>query len=88
MPNTALGAPQAEPAAAEPAEEEPAKLPPLDVRAGHTSLTDDQVRIVKQLKAGPLQVDDLIEAVDLPARRVLSALTVLEMYVGERSWRA
>ena len=79
MPNTALGAPQAEPAAAEPAEEEPAKLPPLDVRAGHTSLTDDQVRIVKQLKAGPLQVDDLIEAVNLPARRVLSALTVLEI---------
>lgn len=59
--------------------EEPVKLPVLDVRAGQTSLTDDQVRIVKMLKNGEMQVDDLIEAVDLPTRRVLSALTVLEI---------
>ena len=65
--------------------EETAKMPALDVRAGSTSLTDDQVRIVKQLKTGEMQVDDLIEAVELPTRRVLSALTVLEIegYVSE-----
>ena len=66
-------------AAAAPSREGPRKLPTLDVRAGHTRLTDDQVRIVKMLKDGSLQVDDLIEAVDLPTRRVLSALTVLEI---------
>ena len=67
-------------AATAPVEEEPRpELPKLDVRPGHTALTDDQVRIVKQLKGGTMQVDDLIEAVALPTRRVLSALTVLEI---------
>ncbi len=80
MPYRTLGEPeQKEPAAAEPAEEKMEKLPPLDVRTGRTGLTDDQVRILKQLKDGALQVDDLIEAAGLPTRRVLSALTVLEI---------
>ena len=34
---------------------------------------------VKALKGGEMQVDDLIETVELPTRRVLSALTVLEL---------
>lgn len=88
MPYRTLGEPeQKEPAAAAPAEDEAEKLPPLDIRTGHTDLTDDQVRIVKQLKGGALQVDDLIEAVALPTRRVLSALTVLEIeeYVVQSS---
>lgn len=58
---------------------EPEKRPTLDVREGLTALTDDQVRIVRELKGGAMQVDDLIEAVELPTRRVLSALTVLEI---------
>ena len=70
---------QGEAAAKAAVREEREKLPTLDVRAGQTSLTDDQVRIVKKLKEGELQVDDLIEAVELPTRRVLSALTVLEI---------
>ena len=78
MPRTMGEQPPRE-AAAEPPEDEPRKLPPLDVRAGQTRLTDDQVRIVRQLKGGEMQVDDLIEAVDLPTRRVLSALTVLQI---------
>ena len=45
----------------------------------YKSLTDDQVRILKKLREGEMQVDDLIEAVDLPTRRVLSALTLLEI---------
>lgn len=68
-----------EKAAAKEAEPVKEKLPALDVREGVTSLTDDQVRILKTLKDGEMQVDDLIEAVDLPTRRVLSALTVLEI---------
>ncbi|MBE6910720.1 MAG: DNA-protecting protein DprA [Ruminococcaceae bacterium] len=61
------------------------KLPTLDVRAGKTDLTDDQVRIVKTLRDGEMQVDDLIEAAELPTRRVLSALTMLEIegYVAQ-----
>lgn len=59
--------------------EEKETLPTLDLRAGQTSLTDDQIRVLKTLKDGELQIDDLIEAVGLPTRRVLSALTVLEI---------
>ncbi len=60
-------------------QEERETLPTLDVRPGKTALTDDQACIVKCLKNGEMQVDDLIEAVGLPTRRVLSALTVLEI---------
>ena len=65
--------------------EERAGLPRVDIREGHTELTDDQVRVLRKLKEGEMQVDDLIEAVELPTRRVLSALTVLaiEGYVAE-----
>ena len=42
-------------------------------------LTDDQIRILRTLAEGELQVDDLIEATQIPARRVLSALTLLEL---------
>jgi len=76
---------------AKPAEQEEdkkkEKLPALDVREGSTRLTDDQLRIVRQLREGALQVDDLIETLQLPTRRVLSALTVLEIegYVAQSS---
>ena len=79
MPRTMGYQARQETAAARAVEPEPEQRPALDVRVGSTSLTDDQVRIVKMLKDGELQVDDLIEAVDLPTRRVLSALTVLEI---------
>ena len=81
LPRTTLGyqARQQEKTAQQAPEPEPQKRPALDVRAGSTALTDDQVRIVKELKNGAMQVDDLIEAAQLPTRRVLSALTVLEI---------
>ncbi len=45
-----------------------------------SSLTDDQVQILKTLaREGTLQVDDLIDKTEIPARRMLSALTVLEL---------
>jgi len=79
MPRTMGYQARQEAAAAKAAEQAPEKLTTLDVREGKTTLTDDQVLILKKLKDGEMQVDDLIEAVDLPTRRVLSALTVLEI---------
>lgn len=61
-----------------PAEESEPKLPVLDLSQDN-GFTDDQLRIVRALRDKTLQVDDLIEEVQLPARRVLSALTVLEI---------
>ena len=84
MPNAAVSRAQ-KPAEETESAEEPEPLPKLDVRAGFTRLTDDQIRIVRRLRDGEMQVDDLIEAVELPTRRVLSALTVLEIegYVAQ-----
>lgn len=56
----------------------PAALPVLDL-AGEHGLTDDQLRIVKALQGHTIQVDDLAEETHLPVRRVLAALTVLEL---------
>ena len=52
--------------------------PLLDLSGDH-GLTDDQVRIVCTLGERTLQVDDIIEETEIPARRVLSALTMLEL---------
>ena len=57
--------------------EEPA-LPTLDLNGDH-GLTDDQLRILRTLQGRTMQVDDIIEAAQIPARRVLSALTMLEL---------
>ena len=56
---------------------EPA-LPVLDLSGDH-GLTDDQLRIVRALRERTVQVDELIEETQLPTRRVLSALTILEL---------
>lgn len=56
---------------------EPEK-PLLDLSGDH-GLTDDQLRIVKALEGRTVQVDDLIEETQIPTRRILSALTVLEL---------
>ena len=46
----------------------------------HSYLTDDQIRILQVLTTDvPLLTDDVAERADLPIRRVLSALTVLEI---------
>ena len=59
------------------APEEPA-LPVLDLTGEH-DLTDDQLRIVRALAGRTVQVDDIIEETQIPTRRVLSALTMLEI---------
>ena len=74
---------QAEAKAAEtPAEAE--VLPALDLTGDH-GLTDDQMKLLRELAQGEKQVDDLIELTQIPARRVLSALTMLELdgYVAQ-----
>ena len=84
LPKT-LGYQARQEAAAARAAEQTEKLPALDLRGEHPELTDDQLRILRRLREGEMQVDDLIEAVELPTRRVLSALTVLEIegYVAQ-----
>ena len=63
--------------------EEPVHTPPPDrpvlVLSGDHGLTDDQIRLVKALRGRTAQADELIEETGIPARRALSALTVLEL---------
>lgn len=70
-------APSAAPA--ERAEEKAPDLPVLDLTSGDHGLTDDQIRIVRALQGRTVQVDDLIEETQISTRRVLSALTMLEL---------
>lgn len=52
-------------------------LPSLSLK--DAGLTDDQILLLRTLTDKPMPVDDLIELTQLPARRVLSALTMLEI---------
>ena len=54
------------------------KLPPrLDPQGAE--LTDDQIALLRTLTEEPMLVDDLVEESGIPVRRVLSALTMLEI---------
>lgn len=76
--------------------EEPRPVPPsVSLSHNDLSLTDDQIALLKALpEEEPMLVDDLIEQTDIPTRRVLSALTVLEIehlvqqHSGKRYTRA
>ena len=54
-----------------------------------SALTDDQIELLAALEEKKLLADDLIELTQIPARRVLSALTMLQVqgYVAERPGR-
>lgn len=53
--------------------------PELPVHSAE-GLTDDQISLLAVLEpVNPIQVDDLIQTSGIPARRVLSALTILEI---------
>ena len=57
----------------------PEKAPALRA-VSREGLTDDQIALLGVLEPeGPVQVDDLIESTGIPARRVSSALTMLEI---------
>ncbi|MBO4854146.1 MAG: DNA-processing protein DprA [Oscillospiraceae bacterium] len=43
------------------------------------ALDDDQRRILRTMQTAPMLTDDIADAAELPVRRVLSALTVLEI---------
>ena len=59
---------------------EPKPVPPsVSLSQNEYSLTDDQIRLLQALTEEPMLVDDLIELTGIPTRRVLSALTVLEI---------
>lgn len=67
--------------------------PTLDLQK--VELTDDQIALLRCLSdEEPIQVDDLIEQSEIPTRRVLSALTMLELdgfvqqHSGKRYTRA
>ena len=68
--------------------------PSLSLSKNDLSLTDDQIHLLQILNEEPQLVDDLIELTEIPARRVLSALTVLELenlvtqHPGKRYTRA
>ena len=70
--------PKSPPKGKEPKEPEKPEKPLLDL-AGDHGLTDDQLCLVRALEGRTVQVDDLIEETQIPTRRVLSALTVLEL---------
>ena len=42
-------------------------------------LTDDQRELLLAMDGGAFRVDDLVERTQIPVRRVLSALTLLEV---------
>lgn len=58
--------------------EAPRAVPP-SLSASGSGLTDDQIALLRVLTGEPRLVDDLIEETGIPARRVLSALTLLEL---------
>ena len=58
---------------------EPPKLALPTLSAREAGLTDDQIALLRALTDQPVSVDDLIDQTQLPARRVLSALTMLEI---------
>lgn len=64
---------------------EAAKTPPkkvpdtLSLSGAGAELTDDQIQILRALTDEPMLTDDLIDLTQIPARRVLSALTMLEI---------
>jgi len=63
----------------ETAEEKP-PLPVIDLTRNRVGMTDDQIAIMRVLSDEvPLQADEIIEQTGIPARRAMSALTVLEI---------
>lgn len=56
----------------------------IDLKQQLSELSEDQLRIIAAMDAGPLHVDDIVERSQLPIAKVLAQLTMLELkgYVG------
>ena len=73
------GAPKLPEEKTEPEQQDKAPVLPV-IDLAQTELTDDQIRVLQVLSADtPMLTDDVAEETGLPVRRVLSALTVLEI---------
>jgi DNA processing protein len=69
-------------APAETAEKEvdnPGQMAYIDWKDYKNKMTDDQRDVLLALEQGPMVADDLVERAQLPARRVLAALTILQI---------
>lgn len=56
----------------------------IDLKKQLSELSEDQLRIIAAMDAGPVHVDDIVERSQLPVAKVLGQLTMLEIkgYVG------
>ena len=56
----------------------------IDLKQQLSELSEDQLRIIAAMDAGPVHVDDIVERSQLPVAKVLAQLTMLELkgYVG------
>ena len=54
------------------------KLPELDLSQDH-GMPEDQIQVLRALQSRSMQMDDIIDQTQLPAQRVSSALTMLEI---------
>lgn len=61
------------------AEEAKPELPVVDWRELTPALTDDQRDVMMALREGPMVMDEIIEASQIPARRCTSAVTMLQL---------
>ncbi|MCF0122922.1 MAG: DNA-protecting protein DprA [Ruminiclostridium sp.] len=69
---------KAEKPALEPQEKSPGLI--VDLREDPEALTDDEAALIRALQGGvSLTADDLVELTEIPARRVMSALTMLQV---------
>ncbi|MCD7928198.1 MAG: hypothetical protein LUF80_04975, partial [Oscillospiraceae bacterium] len=51
----------------------------IDWKSARQTFTDDEMDILRALEQGEQTAQQLVELIQLPARRVLSAITVLQM---------
>lgn len=69
----------AEPERQEAAFDNAAEWAYIELKSARERFTDDQIEILQTLSQKPMSVDDIAELSQIPVRRVLSALTVLEI---------
>lgn len=73
------GAPASAPETEEKSVDNPVEMAYIDWKDHKDKLTDDQRDILLALESRPMVADDLVEKTQIPARRVLAALTILQV---------
>lgn len=54
-------------------------MPMLDLRKNDQGITDDQICVLRAMGDEPMELDDIIDETQLPTRRVLSAISLLDL---------